>query len=53
MASSDSGDSPNNAAIAAIEQVGRGGGGGAQWPGGILFIKYPHSEPHVFSIALM
>ena len=31
MASGDSGDSPSNAAIAAME-------GGEQWPGGILFI---------------
>ena len=47
MASGDSGDSPSNAAIAAKE------GGGVQWPGGILFIKYSHLEPHVFSITLM
>ena len=42
-----SGDSPSNAAIAAMEE------GGVEWPGGILFIKYPHLEPHVFSITLM
>ena len=49
MASGDDGDSPSNAAIAG----GGGGGGGGEWPGGISFIKYPHLEPHVFSITLM
>ena len=39
MASGDSGDSPSNAAIAAME------GGGGQWPGGILFIKYCWKAP--------
>ena len=38
MASGDSGDSPSNAAIAAMEW-------GGQWPGGILFIKYCWKAP--------
>ena len=46
MASGDNGESPSNAAIAAME------GGWGQWPGGLLFIKYLHLE-HVFSITLM
>ena len=41
MASSDSGDSPNNAAIAAMG----GGGGGGQWPWIFLFIKYCWKAP--------
>ena len=46
MASGDSDDSPSNA-----DMEGRGGGGGGgAWPGGILFIKYPHLEPQVFSL---
>ena len=48
-----SGDSPSNAAIAAM---GGGGGGGGQWPWIFLFIKYvllesPLLEPHISSKA--